>query len=219
MKLARLVYEAIRDAIEFPSGFNYEGFIRGDFDPDRDFSTQISFAFNYVNLAFARLRSEHKLLLKLAKKASDANGYIAFDEGEVTAVTTSKDRDYRRVQFKEWIDGIAVEGAYVQKVLYIEYLPAIPHFDLDSIRDQSLDDDNEETYVGVDVDLKDYGITDEMCAYVKEYVKGGLLEYLSPELSQRHIQMAEAYFSGLKTRYTSFPQREVENRYGSGGAW
>ena len=219
MKLASLAYEIARDSIEFPSGFNKEGFVRGDYDHDRDFSSQISFAFNYINLAFARLVTGKKTLLKVVPKISDDQGYIEFKDGEVIAVVSGLGRDYERVNFLTYGDGIAVEKPYVQKVVYVEYRPAIPHFDIESIRDQALDEDNEEIIVEVEIELEQYGITDEMCNYVKEYAKGGLMEYLSPDLSQKHTQMAENYFAALKTRYTDFPQRKIEDRFGGGGVF
>ena len=219
MELASLAYEIARDSIEFPSGFNKEGFVRGDYDHDRDFNSQISFAFNYINLAFARLVTGKKTLLKVVPKISDDQGYIEFNDGEVIAVVSGLGRDYERVNFLTYGDGIAVEKAYVQKVVYVEYRPAIPHFDIESIRDQALDEDNEEIIVEVEIELEQYGITDEMCNYVKEYAKGGLMEYLSPDLSQKHTQMAENYFAALKTRYTDFPQRKIEDRFGGGGVF
>lgn len=219
MKLANLVYEIVKDAIEFPSGFNFDGFIRGDYDEDRDFSSQISFAFNYVNLAFARLYTGQKNILKITKKISNENGYIEMKEGEVLAVVDGLKPDYEKVSYHLFMDGIAVEKDYVGKVVYIEYRPLIPHFDMESIREQTWDEDNEVTYKVIDVDLEQYGINEEMCAYVKEYCKGGLLEYLSPDLSNRHVQMAEAYFSNLKTRITEYPIRRIVDRVGSGGAW
>lgn len=218
MKLATLAFEIAKESIEIPSGMTEETFINGTFDDDRDFNSQISFAFNYINLAFTRLFTGNKTLLKVSSpKISDASGYIQFEGGEVISVATSLGVSYDRVQFLNYNKGIAVEKDYVQKVVYIEYKPYIPHFGMDSIRRQALDDNNEEIYEAIDVELSDYGITDEMCSYVKEYAKGGLMEYLSPELSQRHTQMAENYFSALKTRYTQFPQRRIKNVNNGGG--
>lgn len=218
MKLANLAYEIIRDSIEFQSGFNKDGFIRGDFDSDRDFNLQISFAFNYINLAIARLMTSRKTLLKTVQKISDPAGYFEFDKGEVTAVVSDLSPKYKRVFFRPFSDGIAVEGDYASKSVYVEYRPAVPTFSIESIRHQTLDDDNREIYEEVVVNLENYGITDEMCAYIKEYAKGGLIEYISPELSQKHTQMAENYFAGLKTRYTNFPQRQVRDELRGGGA-
>lgn len=219
MKLGNLVYEVVRDAIEFPSGFNKEGFIAGSYDDDRDFSSQISFAFNYINLAFIRLVTERKTMLKIAKVATDGSGYVEFKSGEVISIVSDLGSAYKRVHFVNYSDGVAVEKNYASKIVYIEYRPFIPHFDLESIRNQTLDEDNEPIIVEVEIDLEQYGVTDEMCAYVKEYAKGGLLEYLSPDLSARHTQMAESYFNKLKTRYTDFPQREVEDDFSGGGAF
>lgn len=219
MKLANLAYEIVRDAIEFPSGFNKEGFIRGEYDSDRDFSSQISFAFNYINAAFNKLTTAKKTKLKSATKTSDSIGYIGFTDGEITSVVSKATPDYKLVRYKTCGDGIAIERTYIQKPIIIEYRPTIPHFALEDIRSQEMDDDDELYYEEVEIELNDYGITDEMCAYVKEYAKGGLLEYLSPELSQKHIMMAESYLSNLKTRYTEYPQREVEDAFRGGGAW
>ncbi len=219
MKLATLAYEVVRDAIEFPSGFNKDGFVRGDYDEDRDFSSQISFAFNYINLAITRLVTLKKTILKVTKKAADGTGYIEFGDGEITAVFSDMSRDYKKVHFREFSDGIAVERDYVSKVVCIEYRPNVPHFSLEDIRESVLDEDNQPVYQEVEIELKNYGITDDMCSYIKEYAKGGLMEYLSPDLSQKHMQMAESYFASLKTRYTDYPQREVEDRLNGGGAW
>lgn len=217
MKLASLAYEIARDSIEIPSGINKDSFIRGDYDTDRDFKSQISFAFNYINLAFARLISGKKTGIKIAKKVTSDTGYLEFHDGEILAIVSDMGRGYKRAHFRPFMDGVALEPSFASKVVYVEYRPFIPKFDMDSIRKQVLDDDNQLTYEERVVDLEDYGISDEMCAYVKEYAKGGLMEYLSPELSSRHTQMAESYFASLKTQYSNFPQREIENRLNVGG--
>ena len=211
MKLATLAYEIARDAIENPSGFNFEGFVRGDYDNDRDYSSQISFAFNYINLFFARLLTERKTKLKIAKAVSDANGYIEFPDGKVTAVVDAVSPHYQNVRFFEYLNGIALEKKWVSKVVSIEYRPLIPHFSLEDIRKLSTDAENDAMYEEVVINLEDYGITDEMCAYVKEFAKGGLMEYLSPELSEKHAQKAEGYLNRLPVQHTQFPQREIKN--------
>lgn len=219
MKLASLAYEIARDAIEFPSGFNKEGFIRGDYDSDRDFNSQISFAFNYINLALSRLVTSRKTHLKVAKKIPNEVGYLEFGDGEITAIVSDVSPNYKRVYFKPFLEGVAVEGDYASKVVYVEYRPAIPRWSLESIRNQELGEDNLPYYEEVEIELEDYGVTDEMCSYIKEYAKGGLLEYLSPDLSTKHTQMAENYFSALKTRYTDYPQRGIEDVTMGGGAF
>lgn len=218
MRLAQLAFDIARDSIEIEGGFNLYSFIRGDYDDDRDYSSQISFAFSYINLAFARLFTGKKTLLKVKGFTPDEKGYVEVKDGEVTAAIEEKRPDYKSIDFIPFADGIAVEGKYANKEIFIEYRPFIPRFDLSSIREQSLDENGHETYVEKEIDLSDYGITDEMCAYVKEYAKGGLLEYLSPDMSQRHTQMAEAYFASLKTHHTNYPQREIKDRFGFGGA-
>lgn len=207
MKLATLAYEIARDAIENPSGFNFEGFVRGDYDNDRDYSSQISFAFNYINLFCSRLLTERKTKLKITKTISDVNGYIEFSKGNITAIVDAVTPRYKRVKYFEYLDGVAVEKEWVSKIVYVEYRPFIPHFSLEDIRTMSEDAGYDE----VIINLEDYGITDEMCSYIKEFAKGGLMEYLSPDLSEKHSQKAEVYINRLPTKHTQFPQREIED--------
>ena len=42
MRLAVLIYECVKDSINFASSISFDSFIMGDFDDDRDFETQIS---------------------------------------------------------------------------------------------------------------------------------------------------------------------------------
>ncbi len=222
MNLANLVFEIVKDAIEIPnSSITFDSFIEGDFDDDRDFSSQISYAFKYINLAFARLRSLNKTLLKTTSVTPDSTGYIEFEDGEITAVVNRIRSNYRRISFYPYSDGIAIRPGAVQDgaPVFIEYRPNIPYFTLSDIRTESTDDTGETVYVEVEIDLADYGITDEMAQYVKEYASAGLMQYLSPDMSSQGIQMAEAHFAALKTRYTNYPQREIVNKIGSGGAW
>lgn len=207
MRLAELAYEVAKDSIEFPGAINFIGFVRGDYDEDRDYSQQISSAFNYINLAFSRLITDKKTLLFVDKETSDDGGYIDMGGDKVTAVIDMPNPNYSNLRFMEYGNGIAIEkpGAEV----YVEHRKTIPHFALDSIRKDGLDDDGKATTVENEIELKDYGITDEMCSYVKEYAKGGMTEYISPSISQTHINMAESYFAKLKTMHTNYPQSHV----------
>ena len=83
MRLAELVYEIVRESIEIPSSMGIEGFVAGTYDDDRDFSSQISFAFNYVNLALSRLFTEKKTKPKIASVHPNASGYAEFPYGEI----------------------------------------------------------------------------------------------------------------------------------------
>ncbi len=216
MRLAVLAYEIARDAIEVSSGFNFDSFIRGDYDDDRDYKQQISFAFNYINLALSLLESNRKTLLKIASERSDDKGYVGFIKGEITAVVNSLAPNFEHVHWKPFADGFVVEEAYVGKDIFVEYRPRIPHFGLDSIRVQKFVD-GDLTNAETKIDLNDYGVTDVMCSFIKEYAKGGLMEYLDPSISQTHVSLASSYISSLRTRYSEFPPR-VANRFGFGGA-
>lgn len=216
MRLAVLAYEIARDAIEVSSGFNFDSFVRGDYDEDRDYKQQISFAFNYINLALGLLESNRKTILKMAVEKSNENGYIAFDKGGVTAVVDSLAPSYNHVHWKPFDEGIAVEESYVEKDVFVEYRPHIPHFDLEDIREQKFVD-GELTNEEIRIDLSEYGVNDVMCSFIKEYAKGGLMEYLDPSLSQTHVSLASSYISSLRTRYSEFPPK-VANRFDFGGA-
>ena len=62
-----------------------------------------------------------------------------------------------------------------------------------------------------DVNLKDFGITETMCSYIIEYVKGNLLEIIDPSLAMVYLNRAEEYMADLKEYQTNFNQRKVRN--------
>ena len=229
MRLAQLIYKISRNIMQTtPDGFSFNAFIQGDFDTDPDYSSQIAFAFDYANLAFQRLYTARKTKLKSALRfpITGTGGFLPFEEGEVTAVYRfSPDGGYVTYPFKPFRAlgkrGVAVDRAALicdregkSIPLWVEYRPYIPHFDIEDIRQEGLDPINELETIEKEVDLEQYGLTDEMCAYVAEYAEGMLMENASPELSARHVNMAEAYFTGLKTEHTEFPQPRVSGKWG-----
>ena len=64
--------------------------------------------------------------------------------------------------------------------------------------------------------LKEYGITDSMCNYIIEYVKGKLFEQENPDVANMHITRAEQYFNNIKPSTSAFSQQVVRTVYGVG---
>ena len=225
MKLAGLIYAAL-SSIDGISQAEFCSAVFGPIDRSDDQGSQtlasggelferISSALSAINLGLQRLFTSGKTLLKTTVVYPISSSEIKFQNGVVTAVVTDSGRGHR-ISFKAIPDGVLVDrkdipSSPMKSALLIEYRPSIPFFTLDDIRELSIGDENEPEYVEKEVNLLDYGVTDEMCAYLIEYAKGQMYEIISPDLAAMHINNAEAYIASLKTVYTSFPQEHVGN--------
>ena len=218
MRLAELAYECVKDAIGTSEGITFDGFVAGDYDSDREFAMQISSAFSCINLAFARLVTGRKIPYRL-DECVVSDGKVPFSKGRILNVVDRLGEGYVRLPFRTTgnandvviTDDVAARLAKV----FVEYEPSIPHFTIDSIRKASYDGIGEPETVEERIDLEAlYGIDGQMCEYVKEYCKGAMVEYVSPDSSKWHTQLAERYFSELENRGTQFYQQSVRNKHG-----
>lgn len=225
MKLAGLIYAAL-SSIDGISQAEFCSAIFGPIDRSDDQGSQtlasggelferISSALSAINLGLQRLFTSGKTLLKTTVVYPISSSEIKFQNGVVTAVVTDSGSGHR-ISFKTIPTGILIDrkdipSSPMKSALLIEYRPSIPFFTLDDIRELSIGDENEPEYVEKEVNLLDYGVTDEMCSYLIEYAKGQMYEIVSPDLAAMHINNAEAYIASLKTVYTSFPQEHVGN--------
>lgn len=226
MRLAQLAYRVIRNNMQNPpEGLSFNAFVSGYHDQDPDYVSQISFAFEYIDRALQRLVTEKKTKPMVFKAAPNHIAFVPFDKGEVTAVVLPKRDGYESLNWHEAEGGIVVsplvyakgeDGKRTPALVCIEYRAAIPLFELEDIREEALDADGYPITKEREIDLEDYGVTDEMCAYVIEYAEAMLMENVSPDLSAKHLNYAETYFARLKTRYSGYPQTHVSK---IGGIW
>lgn len=222
MRLAELAYECVKDSINFASSISFDSFIQGDFDEDRDYETQISGVFSCMNLAFSRLAAGTKIPLKLEECDVSKNGLIEFSKGRVVNCVDTIYGGYVRIPFRTTgdADSIALQGPIPRnRKAWVEYEPRVRHFTMDDIRVERLDEDDEAVFAeqtaekNVDL-LQEYGIDEVMCDYVKEFVKGTLMEYISPDLARWHLNLAEQYMRELRTKTTAYYQPNVRQTQG-----
>lgn len=214
MKLSRLVFECVKDSINLPNtNINEYGFLNGDFNYNKDYVNQISGVFGAINLALSRLQNSDKIPYS-TEMVEQNNNIITFDKGEIINVVKLYRDTFKRYAFRTLQNGskyLVFSDTELPKELMVEYRPTIPHFTHDDLKpvyevDGDIIDNN--------IDLKDYGINDVMCNYIKEFVKGVLLEYMAPDLANLHTNRAEQYLQVMKQASTSFYQNNVRNVQG-----
>lgn len=216
MKLSKLVFECVRDSITLPNvNMNYVSFVNGDYDNTKDYINQISGVFGALNLALSRLYDNNKTLFQV-KDVEIENNEFLFNDGEIVNIVLIKNSNYKHYEFRSLKKGkdryVHILGNDIPKVLTVEYKPAIPHFDKENMTRISLDQDNETIVVDNNIELEDYGITDAMCSYLKEFVEAQLTEYIDPVMSNNHNNRAEQYFQTIKQATTSFYQPRICNK-------
>ena len=68
MLLSRLVYNAIKSVKYLDDkNFTYDGFKKGDFDDDVDYSSEINNVYDSLNRVIHELSDAHKIPFKVAK--------------------------------------------------------------------------------------------------------------------------------------------------------
>lgn len=219
MKLSELVFEIVKNVKYLEeSSFNYEAFIRGEFDQDPDYANSINNAFAPLNEAIHRLSDLNKIKFKIEEIQStpDKNGLIdisslTYDIKKIVNVFSLNSGEYTHIEFREFgKDKLLLFNASNFNNFYIEYIQDIKHF---SKLDIYFIEDSNSTLDKRDVELKEIGINETMCSYIIEYCQGKLLEPIAPELANLHLTRAEQYFNDLDTQQTSFCQKNVTKKY------
>ena len=214
MKLSYLVYECVKDSINMgDTNFNYYSFLAGDYNNNKDYINQIAGVFNALNLAFSRLYDNNKIayfteLVELVQRV------LSFDKGSIVNIARlTSIGGYERLAFRTM--GNAKEyyvmgGFALPTNIIVEYKKAIPHFTRRDIQECTLDYENKVIIEDTNLELDDYGITAPMISYIKEFVRGQLLEYIAPDLANMHNNRAEQYFQDLENATTAFVQPRVK---------
>ena len=237
MTLAKLVYECVKDSVTLPgASLDFNSFLEFASNKTylgKDWALQFSGVFNALNLALSRLSDADKLPYKVkAVEAEDGvvdltddgepigeprNIVYVFDDGRYDNVEFGtvdsgfkavlvSERDTERNRFVPYHRLRAGQSSSLDGTLMVEYRPFLPHFDEDSI---TVSKTNEDTSVDL---LKEYGITNKMCDYIKEFVKGQVTEIMSPDTAVMHVNRAEAYFEELRRAETNYYPTKIKNR-------
>lgn len=214
--LARLVFDSVIDSITIPNiEKNFQAFLDGVYRQDTDFANQYASVMSALNLGLSRLVDSHKIPYQV-EEVELTNNEIDFDKGRVVNVFLFlANGDYENFEFRTL-------GANKYKLIllekniakvYVEYEKAYPVYTLEDCIKQELNENNEIVNVDSNIDL---GLNANHIAYLKEFIKGELLENYAPESASYHNNRAEQYFANLPAVNTSFYQRKVKKRYNYG---
>ena len=233
MKLSKLAYLCVKNAIYYDdSSFTYEKFLEINTDNSNsenyiDYDTFVNNVFNPLNEAIARLNDLEKIPYKVVNVADYLEGnQIDIRElsvKEVINVAQMTNDTYKKLNFRELSNThVIITTPFVkskQYPIFIEYKVDIPYFtreDIPQLLNVTTEYDSTSNIIEAtttDVDLKDYGISDSMCNFIIEYVRGRLEEQIDIQAANMHITRAEQYFNNIRQATQAFSQTVVDNKY------
>lgn len=217
MLLSRIVYECVKSVKYLDeSSFTYESFRKGEFDKDPDYQSNINNVFFPLNEAIHRLSDRNKIKNRVVElQPSDDDGKIDISSVKtlygiknfISVFYLSKG-NYKKVSYRDFgFDAIVVmDSDYFGKTLFAEFREDIKNFTAEDFSYTAYEDGTE---FQKDTDLGDYGLSETMCSYIIEYVKGQLMENIAPEIANLHLTRAEQYFDDLEEQQTSFEQKSI----------
>lgn len=213
MKLSRLIYEIVTEAITLPVHTTYNNFIQGDYEYDSQFALQSAHALGAANLAFGRLYNYDKLPHFIMEKDVEKGATsVKIDRvGEVINVLGVYHRgNTKPIAWRYAGDGtLLIIESYVPVKVLIEYKKKFPHFTEEDIIKQEVVDGNAVQTSSTDVELEDYGVDDMSASYVKEFAIAQINEAVEPEIANNHNNRAEQYFRGIPKAPELFAQTEI----------
>ena len=226
MELSKLVFLSVKNVIYLNDpAFNYVDFIKGDFNNNLDYATNINNVFSPLNEAISRLSDLERIpyIVEEVEVSNDCTVDLRQCEKKIRQVVglaqVGDDGSYRKLAFRQFgKDKIRIVSNFstFKNRFYIEYKENIPTFSNLNLMEVTYDENSDLVDNNIDL-FEEYGIDEAMSNYIIEYVQGRLLEPLAPELANMHITRAEAYFNNLDIAKKSFPQQSVEKKYRVGG--
>ena len=222
MKLSKAIYLAIKNAIHYDdASFIYDSFIKGKFNGDPDYATNINNVFAGFNQALSRLSDLERLPYRVDEVTLENNSFnisalqhnlkeiiaIAYvDESEIMPLPFSVEGSLVRINLP-LTNGIKVKVEYKEDIFFIQGESYYYNYTKNEIGEYTLINSKDE-------ELKDYGITDQMVNAICEYVKGFLNEGVEMVLANMHITRAEQYFVNINPVRSSLAQTVVYKKYG-----
>lgn len=225
MLLSELVYLAVKKAIYYDdSSFTYDSFIQGKFDGDPDYAQSINNVFSPLNTAISELSDLERIpyivekvnlqnnafsLSSLSKKVKEivAIAYIDKDTGEIVPVP-----------YVRFVDAMRI-NKFVNGDVYVEYKEAIPYLGIGENKyeyrysPELNDDGTRELITSKDIDMNTFGIDDNMCVKITEYIKGELSEGTMSELGNMHVTRAMQFFADINITKSQLRQTVVQKQY------
>ena len=216
MLLSKLVFLAIKNVIyQSEDSFTYESFMKGDFDDDTDFKMQIVNAFTPLNEAISRLSDLERIPYRCEDIIiENGNSINLTNFGHKVKEIIGANDGSRAYSFRIFGDILCFEKCFRNKHLFIEYKEDIPVFSESDLVE--LVEDEYGHITDNNIDLSTYGLSESVCNYIIEYVKGRLLEPIAPELANLHITTAETYFTNINPNKVATVQGVVQRKYNIG---
>lgn len=222
MKLSELAYQCVKNVYYTSNtSFTYDLFKVGEYDNDSEFDLEISNVFSPINEAISRLNNLNKIPHLVEKVQLNSEKSATLPSTIISIVGVGDlSGNIKSYEFVESGNKVFVKTN--KKYVYIEGKRKIPYFTKDSYYIESLSSEipeniiygNDESTNDRDIDLfEEYGITDEMCSYIIEYVAGRLWEVSNTSIANMHRTIAEHYFSDLPDKEVLFRQKIVETNY------
>ncbi len=214
MRLSELVFECVKDSITLPNpSISCTQLINDMVEASpigKDWELQASGVFSALNLGLSRLRDENKIPYSI-KEVELEDGVGNLSDGDiVNVVRFLSDGSYESLRFNTLGLGgdfrIVTPFSETIKKVTVEYKKTLPHLSTYSLVEIKEGEED------ANIDLKgEYGITNNMCDYLKEFVKGQLMEYVSSELANLHNNRAEQYFNAIRNASSSLSQSNIIN--------
>lgn len=223
MKLSRLVYECVKNAIYYDdASFTYEQFLMGRYDGDPDYATNIQNVFSPINEAIMRLGDLERIPYRVDDVVA-TDGFFPKSTlnkpcRSIVGIATMKNGEIHPLQFREIGDKVYVQGI-CDGALLCEYKEDIEPFGTYSYTyDYVPNELGGYSLYGTpsDVELKDHNISDAMCSAIMEYAKGSLNEQVAAELANMHTTRGEQYFANIEPAKSALRQGTVRAKFRMG---
>lgn len=224
MKLSKLVYLCVKNVILFDDApFDYESFIQGKFNGDPDYATSINNVYTSINQAISRLSDLERIPYRVNEiQLNDyAFSISAFENlhkhniKEIVAIAyIDSNKSILPLNFREVGDKVIVDCGISNIKVHVEYKEDIFFNEGDFDYKYTVDELGEATLLtSKDIELREYGIKDETCNAIVEYVKGALSEPVETALSNMHTTRAEQYFMNINPVRSAFAQTSVYKKW------
>lgn len=237
MKLSELAYNCVKNVYYTSNtSFSYDLFKFGGYDSDSEFDLEISNVFAPINEAISRLNILRKIPRIIVKVRLDKNycadvperisiveGVGYFNKNKLSKYKSyafSVDDEIEELGNGEFRTLPKIHVDATEKEVYVEGMRKIPFFKhgdyyyQDDDLTDSLVEGNEEHSNDRDPDLfVEYGISDDMCSYIIEYVAGRLWEVTDIKVANMHRTIAEHYFADMPEKEALFKQKAVEQTF------
>ena len=223
MKLSKLVYLCVKNVILYDDeSFQYDPFIKGKFNGNPDYATSINNVFSAINHAISRLSDLERIPYRVDEVTLKDYAFnisaLQHNLKEIVAIAyIDTNKNLTPLSFQIVGNQVIVKGVLSNAKVQVEYKEDIfftqgedyyYHYTVDELGEDTL-------ITSKDTELRDFGITDQMCNAIIEYAKGILNEGVEAALANMHITRAEQYFMNINPVRSSLAQTVVVKKWGA----